>query len=1091
MSIGEHYLARLQSGEAPDRAAIVSSHVDIADLLEKHLRTVEAVHKAQRGVRIPGQENPPEVDTPALAEALGIGSSANPPERIGPYKILSVLGEGGMGVVYMADQTEPVQRRVAVKLIKRGMDTDDVIARFESERQALALMEHPNIARIYDAGATESGRPYFAMELVLGVPITDYCDTTRLTTPQRLGLFQEVCHAAQHAHQKGLIHRDLKPSNILLMHADGKPVPKIIDFGIARATNQRLTERTLFTDRGQLIGTPEYMSPEQAEMSALEVDTRTDVYSLGVLLYELLVGALPFDSKSLREGGLDALRRTIREEEPPKPSTKVSSLGDASKHVAERRRSDPGSLARLLRGDLDWIVMKALEKDPNRRYATASELAADITRHLEDEPVLAGRPGAMYRLGKFVRRRRGVVAAATAVALSLLLGLAMSLWLYFRSEDQREKAVAARDAESEQRIRAERRKEEAEAILGFLDHMLSSADPENQGKDVLVVEVLDHAEDLVARWFADRPLVEASLRDTLGRTYLGIGHLEKARPHLEAALTTRRDILGDEHPDTLASMSNIASFLSDGGHLHEADLLARQTLEARRQLLGADHPDTLGSRFQVAGILRQLGKLEESERMLRQLLEAERRVLGEEHTNTLRTRTGVARLLHDLGELKEAERLYRQALEMSRRLFGPDNVATLLSMANLAILLGDRGKLDEAERLSRETVDRHRRVLGEEHQLTLRCTNNLATLLQSMGKFDEAEQLRRETLEAQRRTLGEDHHNTLTSLNNLALLLKNRGRLDEAEPLYRQTLKARRRLFGNEHPKTLTSMNNLAVLLRNLEMFDEAEPLYREALDISRRLLGDEHPNTLGSQNNLAVLLKVRGKFVEAERLSRQTLEARRRGLGDEHPHTLTTMNNLAVLLDDLGDLDEAEQLYRQTLDGLRIVLGNEHAKTLSTMERLAILLDARGDLDEAERLYRRALATRRRVFGEDHRSTLGTLHRLGHLVEDQKHLAEAAEIWRDLVQRAESALDARDPRIGEWRADLGACLEKLGRHAEAEGQLLEGLSILGDAPSSWAKKRTRALRALIDLYKAWGKPEKAEKYRSLLEPAADSDSDE
>jgi serine/threonine protein kinase len=372
----------------------------------------------------------------AAHAAPGNASAALP--DFGPYHTIGVLGEGGMGIVYLAEQHEPVRRRVALKVLKSGEAGSQVLARFASESQALALMDHPNIARIYDAGTTANGRPYFAMEYVPGIPITDYCDRNLLGFRERLTLFQQVCQAVHHAHQKGVIHRDLKPSNVLVMLQDGVPLPKVIDFGVAKAVNQRLTEKTLFTEIGMLIGTPEYMSPEQAELTGLDIDSTTDIYSLGVLLYELLVGALPFDSKSLRKAGYAEIQRVIRETEPPKPSKRLSTMGEAAQEVARQRRSDVRTMARLLRGDLEWITMKALEKDRTRRYASASEFAADIARHLGNEPVLAGPPGIGYRTRKFVRRHKGLVAAGSAVALALLIGAVVSFVLYLKAAREQE-----------------------------------------------------------------------------------------------------------------------------------------------------------------------------------------------------------------------------------------------------------------------------------------------------------------------------------------------------------------------------------------------------------------------------------------------------------------------------------------------------------------------------------------------------------------------------------------------------------------------------------------------------------------------------
>jgi len=399
---------------------------------------------------------PPAALPPNQTVVVPIPLMEKPGDKIGRYKLLQQIGEGGCGVVYMAEQEEPVRRRVALKVIKLGMDTKSVIARFEAERQALALMEHPNIAKVLDAGATETGRPYFVMELVRGIKITDYSDQNKLATDERLQLFIQVCHAIQHAHQKGIIHRDIKPSNILVTLHDGVPVPKVIDFGIAKATQGRLTDQTLFTAFEQFIGTPAYMSPEQAEMSGLDIDTRCDIYALGVLLYELLIGQTPFDARELLASGLDKMRHTIREQEPERPSTRLSTMLNVDlTHTASHRRTDAPKLIHLLRGDLDWIVMKALEKDRTRRYETANALATDIHRHMDNEPVLASPPSNLYRLQKLVRRNKTIFAALGGVALALVIGLGLSLFLFMREREARQRAVAAEQEQARLRQQAE------------------------------------------------------------------------------------------------------------------------------------------------------------------------------------------------------------------------------------------------------------------------------------------------------------------------------------------------------------------------------------------------------------------------------------------------------------------------------------------------------------------------------------------------------------------------------------------------------------------------------------------------------------
>ena len=465
------------------------------------------------------------------------------PASIGHYRILEHLGEGGMGIVYKAEQREPVRRIVALKVIKLGMDTKEVVARFEAERQALALMNHPNVAKVFEAGMTETGRPFFAMEHVAGVPLTDYCDSQKLSTRERLELFIPVCHAVQHAHQKGIIHRDLKPSNVLVTVVDGKPVPKVIDFGIAKATNQQLTQQTLYTQTGSLIGTPEYMSPEQAQTSGLDVDTRTDIYSLGVILYELLTGSLPFDTETLHKAGLAGMAQMIREQEPSKPSTKLVELNRSPTpgprtnidQVAKLRRSDYRTLQRELRGDLDWIVLRAMEKDRTRRYETATGLADDIDRYLKDEPISAGPPGTFYRVTKFVRRNRGWVTALTAIALALVMGFCVSVVLYWRADranydlglanDKLRRANVeerqARDEAQRQKAEAERQRSNAQQALA--DGTMSQAD----------------ALDLAGRWtdagakYAEAFSIFTSLGDSTLPAELGLwSHYRQAPPPL-------------------------------------------------------------------------------------------------------------------------------------------------------------------------------------------------------------------------------------------------------------------------------------------------------------------------------------------------------------------------------------------------------------------------------------------------------------------------------------------------------------------------------------------------------------------------------
>jgi serine/threonine protein kinase len=484
-----------------------------------------------------------------------------------------------MGAVYRAEQRHPVRRVVALKLIRQGMATREVIARFDSERQALAMMNHPNVARVLDAGTSDDGRQYFVMEYVAGEPITAFCDRHQYTTSQRLELFTQACEAIQHAHQKAIIHRDLKPTNILVSLQNGKPVVKVIDFGVAKATSHKLTERTLFTETGRLVGTPEYMSPEQAEMSALDVDTRTDIYSLGVVLYELLAGALPFDSKELRGAGFSEIQRIIREVDPPRPSTRLSNLGAGADEVAGRRRMRAEDLRKQLRGELEWIPLKAMRKDRTQRYKTADQLAEDVGNYLANRPLIAGPESAAYLVKKFLRRNKAPVIATAAVVLALLLGFAATTIALIGQ-------ARARAEAEKQRAQTESANENLRAVVNFFTNgVIGAANPAvTQGKELSVREALDSAAGSIQSSFGDRPIVDAAVRHALAETYLALGRYDIALPHARAALQKRRAALGENHPDTLTALSATGRILQAKGDSQAAEPLFRQAVQARRAI---------------------------------------------------------------------------------------------------------------------------------------------------------------------------------------------------------------------------------------------------------------------------------------------------------------------------------------------------------------------------------------------------------------------------------------------------------------------------------------------------------------------------
>ena len=696
---------------------------------------------------------PPTLDSPTLtSRSSGSATSV----RIGPYRLVQKVGEGGMGEVWEAEQSQPLRRRVALKIIKQGMDTKSVIARFEQERQALALMDHAHVAKVFDAGTTPEGRPFFVMEYVQGLPITEHCDRHRLTTSERLALFEQVCEGVQHAHQKAIIHRDLKPSNILVMLQGDKAIAKIIDFGVAKATAHRLTEASLFTELGVLVGTPEYMSPEQADLTSQDIDTRTDVYSLGVVLYELLVGALPFESRDLRRAGLDSILKMIREVEPAKPSDRLSKLGgERSTESARRRRADVTALRRLLRGDLDWITMKALEKDRTRRYGSPAELTADIGRHLRHEPIVARPPSTAYLAGRFVRRHwLGVTAATLGVLVPIAFALAMGV----------EARRTAREAESKARV------------AEFLQQLFQVSNPsEARGNSITARELLDRSAGKIRGSLTFDPRVRADLMQVMGTVYMNLGLYAQAEPLLEEALATRRRLLGEAHPDTLSAAHDMATLHQLAGRFPEAEALNHQVLDARSRVLGPDHPDTLKSMNSLANTYARQGRLEEAEALHRKTLAARQRVLGPDHPDALKTMQNLASDCASLDRNEEAEALTRQVVEISQRVLGADHPDTLMAMLSLGNASMRQDRYQEAEALYRAGLETSRRVLGPDHPDTIRMSRQLANALVSLERYQEAEALYSQVLEISRRLLGPDHPDTLRTIYNLACSAAIRG----------------------------------------------------------------------------------------------------------------------------------------------------------------------------------------------------------------------------------------------------------------------------------------------------------------------------
>ncbi|HEX5473484.1 MAG TPA: serine/threonine-protein kinase [Vicinamibacterales bacterium] len=690
---------------------------------------------------------------------------------IGAYRLIDKLGEGGMGEVWRAEQSTPFRRTVAIKLIKAGMDTSAVVARFESERQALALMAHPNIASVFDAGSTPDGRPFFAMEYVAGTPITTFCDRQRLSVRQRLALFIQVCDGVQHAHQKAIIHRDLKPSNVLIALHDDKPVPKIIDFGLAKATAQRLTEKSMFTEVGVMVGTPAYMSPEQADLTERHVDTRTDVYALGVILYELLVGALPVDDRTLREAGFQEMLRLIQEREPPRPSVKLRAMGEASSASAGHRQQDVRTLARRLHGDLDWITMKALEKDRTRRYGSASDLAADLERHLRDEPVLAGPPSPTYRARKFVRRHRVGVSVASA-AIVLLVAFAIT------SVVQERRIARERDRANQEAAASQR-------VADFMVNMFKVSDPsEARGNTVTAREILDKASHDIGTNLEKDPLLQARLMDTMGNVYKSLGLFPQAKALLGQALDIRRRLLGNDQADTVDTMRALAGLMTDNGD-PGAEALDRQVLAIDQRVLGPKAPETLKALNNVATAVSKRGAFEQAAQMYREVLAGANVTWGEGSFQAVRITGNLVFALNGAGKYREAEAVGRHALEIARRTLGTDHPDTLSLMNNLAVSLEHQGKIDEKTTLEEEALNDSRRVNGPRHPDTLLLATNVAALHLDAGRLAEAESELKSVLAIEEQVLGTDNSTMALTRYDLARVEAVQGHRTEALSLLR------------------------------------------------------------------------------------------------------------------------------------------------------------------------------------------------------------------------------------------------------------------------------------------------------------------
>lgn len=1041
------YLDAACSGDAGMRSkveALLHADAQVGNLVQEP--TVTATNPRMARIASSSQEAAAvNGDLIELASEQAAGVASDQAGDIAGYRIKRLVASGGMGSVYEAEQEFP-QRRVALKVIRADRINDEMRRRFRFETQVLASLQHPVVAQIFDAGfagAEGTARPYFAMEFVDGRRLTDYCALRKPSVRERLELIATVCDGVDHAHQKGVIHRDLKPDNILVT-SDGRP--KILDFGVGRAIEPDVQMTTLETDLGRVIGTLPYMSPEQATGDPRQLDTRSDVYALGVVAYEVLTGRLPYDLGGL---SLPQALRSIQEAEPPRLST----------------------IDRTLRGDLDTILHFALAKDKRARYGSAAALAEDIRRYLRGEPISKRPLTAWYQLSKFAGRNKPLVAGAASTFAALVLGLAVTLLLLARADAQRVRAEQAERRQSLAAAEAQQRAAELATVTDFQAAMLANIDPEQMGQrlheglqsglraaleadgmppeqiDAALAaldatlrrvnatdtaaalidgQLLQPAAESIGREFADQPRVRAALQDTLARVYDQLALFDRARALAEAALATRRQELGEDHPDTLASLSVLAVVLEALGD-PEAEAHHRETLRLCRRIYGDEHANTFGTISAVGRFLLGQRRLAEAEEYIREAVDGLRRERGEDHTDTVAAINNMGSLLLAQRRLGEAEVYLREALEGSRRVFGDDRPETLIVLFNLGIVLKEQGRLGEAERFYREGLEALRRVRGDEHLDTAIGHNNLGRLLQVQGKFAEAEDHLRRAADGFRRILGGDHATTLWCMESLAHLFEAQGRMDEAEALQRTVLDAYRREFGDDDERTLRALNDLGHQLTQMKRLDEAVPLLRESLERTRRLHGDEHAETL------------------------------------------LAWNNLGSALEQLGDLAEAEMHLRAALEGCRRLLGNDDPSTLLAVHNWASFLEKQGGLEEAEIHYREALEGCRRAHGSDHRRTLVTVNNLGDLLNTLGRHAEAAALLAESEPAARRAWSAgNEAQLAGYLSFLGKADLGSGNYENAEAALLEAYALATKGAEREHSVTGTVLELLGDLYDAW-----------------------
>jgi tetratricopeptide (TPR) repeat protein len=955
-----------------------------------------------------------------------------------------------MGAVWAADQYDPIRRAVAVKLIKPGMDSWQVVARFEAERRALALMDHPNIARVLDAGRTPAGRPFVVMELVDGQPVMPYAADRRLSVRERLELFVGVCRAVTHAHQKGVIHRDIKPSNILVAEVDGRPVPKVIDFGIAKAVDAGAAAPSQTAAAGGVLGTLEYMAPEQAEPGASDVDTRADVYALGALLYELLVGSPPLPGGELRRVTLTEALRRVREDVPPRPSARLAALPEEHRHaVAAERRTDPGRLDGQLRRELDWVVMKALEKDRDRRYTTAAEFAADVRGYLAGEPVLARPPGRGYRLGKFVRKNRVVVAAAAVAVLALLGGTAAAVVGLVRAQEAIQEAVAAQRLEADQRRVAAEQKRTAEQsaaaareasesmrdLLGHVrQHVFAAGRPVGlqggRGRNLTLREAIDAALPAIDKDFADHPMVEARLRHWIGQSYLTLGEPTRAVEQLSAAARLDREHPPADPADGYALMKDLAQARLYAGQLREAiDLLERTTPECEARL-GPDHPTTLAAQLTLAVVYDLDGRSQAAIELLERVVAEYTRRYGRDNPDSRFAASCLALAYGRAGRTNDAVTLAEKlAVGIDSR---PDHGDTLDTLWTLGSVYGGAGRPDRAAEAFAKALPHLRAKLGPRHPDTLRVERALGAADVDCGRASDGVGRLEKACAASGEILGPNHPDTLAAATELARGYTLTGRPGRAAEILERVVPRCREVFGPDNSATLLAVTNLATAYEGLGRPRETAGLMEKVVAIYTSVLGPRHPNTLVAEMTLAGAYTGSDRVAEAIEILERVAAVYRADLPPDHPDALTLLNKTGKAYQQAGRTAEAVEVFKTLVTRRTAAAGAEHPDTLIALTNLASAFSASGRPGEAAGLLEKAIPTCRTVFGPEHPATLNALSSLAVANWKSSRRAEAARLFEQVYPSYAAVVGERHPDTLRTAVSLASAYLSTGRPRSA-----------------------------------------------------------